>query len=74
MKKFEDPLSLFSAIRKGDNNAMEFLYSNVYHRVKYYILNNNGTESDAKDIFQKAVVAFYEKVIKNKSFSDNMFG
>lgn len=54
-------------IRQGrDKEAIQSLYKNVLPNVKKYIRNNNGSHEDAFDIFQDALLAFYQSVIENR--------
>ena len=48
-------------IRKGDTKAFREIYVDYFGMVRYLIINNNGTEDEAKDIFQEAMVLLYEK-------------
>ncbi len=45
-----------------NNLALESLYSKYYEVVKSYIIKNNGTEDDARDIFQDSLIIFYKKI------------
>lgn len=56
---------LVEGIRNDENGALEFLYKENFHAIAYFIYNNNGTEQDAKDICQEAVILFYEKIRGN---------
>jgi RNA polymerase sigma factor (sigma-70 family) len=53
----------------ADNNvkAIETIYRDNFKMVQSFILNNNGSLDDAKDIFQEAMIALYEKA-KSESF------
>jgi RNA polymerase sigma factor (sigma-70 family) len=62
-----------------DKQIIEFLRNNKYQKavnglydvlsaVKKYILSNNGTSDDAKDIFQDALVVLYKNV-QSESFT-----
>lgn len=54
-------------IRQGrDKEAIQSLYKNVLPNVKKYIKNNRGNAEEAFDIFQDAILAFYESVMENK--------
>ena len=46
--------------------ALKELYRRLFPIIKSYIQKNNGTEEDAADIFQDAIVVFYEKVRLNQ--------
>lgn len=48
-------------IRKGETKAFRELYVQYFGMVRYMIINNSGTEEEAKDIFQEAIVVLYEK-------------
>lgn len=39
------------------------IYAQTYPMVRHYVKENSGTEEDAKDIFQEALITYYEKVV-----------
>lgn len=41
---------------------LKYFYEKVFPGIRRYILNNSGTEADAKDVFQDAVMIFYKQV------------
>jgi RNA polymerase sigma factor (sigma-70 family) len=41
--------------------------------VRFFIIRNHGTEEDAEDLFQEAIVAVYERVSKKKLSLDCSF-
>jgi RNA polymerase sigma factor (sigma-70 family) len=58
---------VLEAIRNGkDDYALNYLYKEVLPLVKNYILKNQGTTEEAKDIFQDAVIRFYNAVKQEK--------
>ncbi len=44
------------------NSAFEDLYKEYFPYVRRFIINNNGTETDAEDIFQDTMIIFLEKL------------
>lgn len=46
------------------NNQLRVLYKSMYPMVESYILNNSGNKAEAADIFQDAIVIFYNKIRK----------
>ena len=52
---------ILTEIRKKDERALRELYRTHYPMVVHLICSNSGTEQEAKDIYQEAVIAFYEK-------------
>jgi len=53
-------------IRKGDERAVDFLYKKNYRMMVNLITKNNGTEEEAKDIFQEALIVFWRKAVTNE--------
>ncbi len=47
---------------KEREEGLRILYKNNYQPIENYVLKNNGSPEDAKDIFQEVVIAFYHKV------------
>lgn len=52
---------LIEKIKRGDETALDYLYRKNYKMMTRLVLNNNGTEDEAKDIFQDAVIVFWQK-------------
>jgi RNA polymerase sigma factor (sigma-70 family) len=50
-----------------NNNAvlLDELYSRFSGKIKTMVLQNNGTETDAADIFQDALLSIYHKAVTN---------
>ncbi|TCI90203.1 RNA polymerase sigma factor [Tenacibaculum sp. M341] len=44
------------SIRKGDNIGIGKIYTKLYPKVKRHIIQRDGSEDDAKDIMQKALM------------------
>lgn len=68
MKKslYESDDAIIDGIRRDDERALAFLYKLYYPMVSHFILNNTGTEDEAKDIYQEGVIVFFEKIRDNK--------
>ena len=50
---------LINGIRNRDSKTLNFLYKKYFSLIRSFILNNNGTADDAKDVFQEAVIAIF---------------
>jgi RNA polymerase sigma factor (sigma-70 family) len=57
--------TLIAAIRGGDERALAHLYRLHWPMVSHFVLQNNGSEDDAQDVYQEGVMVFYEKVRDN---------
>lgn len=58
---------LLKGLVSNDSKAIDAIYKDNYNMVLAFILNNNGTHDDARDIFQEAMITLYEKA-KTESF------
>jgi len=59
---------LLKGLAISDKASVEAIYRENYAIIQSFILNNNGSIDDARDIFQEAMVVLYEKS-KDTSFS-----
>lgn len=53
---------ILAEIRKNNEAALGELYKTHYPMAVNLICSNSGTEQEAKDIYQEAVMVFYERV------------
>ena len=53
-------------ISRGDEKALEYLYRKYYRMMTNVVIKNNGTEQEAKDIYQDALIVFWQKVSSNQ--------
>ncbi|NEU09395.1 sigma-70 family RNA polymerase sigma factor [Flavihumibacter sp. R14] len=49
-------------ILNDSKTTLNQLYKSYFPMVLQFVLNNNGNEDDAKDIFQESVIVLYSKV------------
>ena len=54
--------TIIQELKKGNSIVFENLYRH-FPIIRTHILKNNGSEEDAKDIFQNALIVFYKKAI-----------
>lgn len=50
-----------TALLQNDRLLLDELYRNFSGKIKHMVLQNNGTEADAADVFQEAIVDIYKK-------------
>ena len=55
---------VLARISKGDEEALDYLYNKYYRMMTKIVLNNSGTEEEAKDIYQEALIVFWQKAVK----------
>jgi RNA polymerase sigma factor (sigma-70 family) len=63
------PVEIIEGLRKRDSRVLKYIYKTCLEPVQHMILNNNGTQEDAKDIFQEAIIIAFRNVME-----DNQFG
>jgi RNA polymerase sigma factor (sigma-70 family) len=66
----EQDLQLLRGLSISDKSSVETIYRENYAMIQSFVLNNNGSPDDARDIFQEAMVVLYEKS-KDTTFSLN---
>ncbi len=52
---------LIQKIKNGDESVLDYLYKKNYKMMTRMIVKNNGTEEEAQDIYQEAIVIFWQK-------------
>lgn len=58
---------LLRGLANNDGKAIDTIYKDNFNMIQSFILNNNGTYDDARDIFQEAMITLYDKA-KRESF------
>ena len=61
MKTNSKELELLDGLARNDRKAIETLYKDNFGTIQTFILNNNGTTDDARDVFQEAMILLFEK-------------
>jgi RNA polymerase sigma factor (sigma-70 family) len=56
---------ILEKIRQGDESALDYLYKKYYKMMAKLIISNNGTDEEARDIYQEALIVFWQKAVSN---------
>ena len=70
MKRLSDK-EIVAGRRKRDNVVLNYIYKNCFTPVKQLILHNAGSETDAEDIFQEALIVIFKKLRADGDFELN---
>ena len=62
LKAEHNEQALLKGLANNDSKAVDSLYKSHFPMVQHFVINNNGSFDDAKDVFQEAMITFYEKV------------
>jgi RNA polymerase sigma factor (sigma-70 family) len=67
MSKSYTDQEIIESIRKGKTDrVLSYLYDTSQYKIRNWILKNNGSDEEAQDIFQDAVLSFYNYVLENR--------
>jgi RNA polymerase sigma factor (sigma-70 family) len=55
-----------NAIKANDDSTLKALYHDNYRKVESYVLTNNGSTDEAKDIYQEAFIAVWRNIQLDK--------
>ncbi len=66
-KQLNKQVTLIAAIKANDSIALKPFYIANYRKTQSLVLNNSGTEEDAKDVYQDAFIIVWNN-IKNNTF------
>jgi RNA polymerase sigma factor, sigma-70 family len=58
----EADLKTVNGIALGDAAALETLYRDYFPMVLNMVIQNSGTEDEAKDVFQEGVIVLYDRI------------
>ena len=57
---------ILDRISRGEEKILDYLYKKYYKMMLNIVLKNNGTEEEAKDVYQEALIAFWQKAVSGK--------
>jgi len=56
---------ILKGILRHDNLILQYIYKQYYYNINYFIKKNQGSDDDANDIFQEAIIIIYRKIKEN---------
>ena len=59
-------LDFYTALKRRDERAYQFLYAEVFPSFRFWVLSNSGSDMDAEDSFQKGLLNFLLNVETGK--------
>ena len=61
MKSLDNKI-IIDGIFNQDQFVLKSIYVQFFPLIKSLVINNNGTEQDAKDVFQEGIIMIYRKI------------
>ncbi len=74
MMKLPTEESIVNGIRNHDSKILQYVYDTQYPIIEGYIVHNQGTRDQAKDVFQEAMIIVYKRVKSGKLELSCKFG
>ncbi len=69
--KNKNQIQLVEAIKNNNSSVLQALYISNYSKIEKFIVSNNGSKEQAKDIFQEAYIASWKNVKNDKFIPKN---
>jgi len=57
---------IIAGIAVGDNRIINKIYKSFFPSIAHMIVSNNGSNDEAKDVFQEAVMVLYDKITQQQ--------
>lgn len=54
--------AILTGLRKSDNEVLRYVYKKYYPEIRFFVIKNSGSDEDAKDTFQEALIVIYKKL------------
>ncbi len=70
VNRSERDLNLLKGLSINDKTSIQSIYKENYSLIQNLVTRNSGSEDDARDVFQEALIVLYEKS-KSESFELN---
>jgi RNA polymerase sigma factor (sigma-70 family) len=61
----------YDAIKANDDKILKSLYQENYFKIEKYVLNNNGSREQAKDIYQEAFIVVWRNIQLDRLSAEN---
>lgn len=62
--------AILEGLKTSESNVLEYIYKKYFPIVRFFVIKNSGTDEDAKDVFQEAIILIYKK-LKDESLDLN---
>lgn len=54
--------AIIDGLKTSDNVVLEYVYRKYFPVVRFFVIKNSGTDEDAQDIFQEALILIYRRL------------
>jgi RNA polymerase sigma factor (sigma-70 family) len=60
-------------IKERDSVVLDFIYEKYFYQISAFIKKNSGSDEDAQDVYQDAILVIYQKLAKENLIIDSSF-
>lgn len=54
--------AILGGLKSSDNDVLRYVYKKYYPEIRFFVIKNSGSDEDAKDTFQEALIVVYKKL------------
>jgi len=54
--------AILEGLKTSDSNVLEYVYKKYFPIVRFFVIKNSGTDEDAKDVFQEAIILIFKRL------------
>ena len=54
--------AILEGLKNHDNEVLNFIYRKYFPEIRFFVIKNSGTDEDAQDVFQEAIIIIYKKL------------
>ena len=54
--------AILEGLKTSDSEVLQFVYRKYFPSIRFFVIKNSGTNEDAKDLFQEALILIYKKL------------
>lgn len=52
---------ILNGLKDRDTKVLDYIYDNFYYQIKVFVTKNRGSDEDARDVYQDALMVIYQK-------------
>lgn len=54
--------AILKGLRTSDSEVLNFVYKKYFPEIRFFVIKNSGSDEDAQDVFQEAIIIIYKKL------------
>ena len=54
--------AILKGLKSNDSEVLNFIYRKYFPEIRFFVIKNSGSDEDAQDVFQEAIIIIYKKL------------